>query len=489
MVRRPSRRARAAQWLLLLALLAVAYTIFSDAADNLARRDLRFGFGFLGDHANFDIPFHLISWVDADTYGRALLVSLLNTLLVSAMGIVTATLLGLFLGIMRLSVNWLMRNVALGYIEFVRNTPQLVQIIFWYFAVLQTLPPPRGSIRIPGGLLLNISGLYVPGAVMRPGSELLSLLALALVIATPFVWRLRLRARRIGAKALVLPLVAALLLVTGIERIEFPILKGFNIAGGTQIPPELVALWAGLSIYSSAFIAEIVRSAIEAVPKGQHEAAHSLGLRRAPVLFLIVLPQAMRIMVPQLTSQYLNVIKSSTLGAAVAYPEIFQIFAGTVMQPGKQGGRDDHHRDGGLPHHQPSLLGLHELVQQPRRLGGALSMSRSQKRKVPIFSWASEVRAMPFLAPASAELGRGCGPFFSTHARGPAVTLQVPAVAPPGGSFEGFTAQGPRAVEWLRRNLFIVILQHAPHLLVVALFVLVVPACLQLGGRGCDDLG
>jgi general L-amino acid transport system permease protein len=123
-----------------------------------------------------------------------------------------------------------------------------------------------------------------------------------------------------------------LLLAMGIERIEFPMLKGFNIAGGTQIPPELVALWAGLSIYSSAFIAEIVRSAIEAVPKGQHEAAHSMGLRRTPVLFLIVLPQAVRIMVPQLTSQYLNLIKSSTLGAAVAYPEIFQIFAGTVMQ-------------------------------------------------------------------------------------------------------------------------------------------------------------
>ncbi|MBV8962140.1 MAG: ABC transporter permease subunit, partial [Hyphomicrobiales bacterium] len=300
MVRRPSRRAKAAQWLLLAAVLAVAYVIISDAADNLARRNLRFGFGFLADRANFDIPFHLVSWVEADTYGRALLVSLLNTLLVSAMGIVTATLLGLVVGIMRLSVNWLMRNVALGFIEFVRNTPQLVQIIFWYFAVLQTLPPPRGSITIPGGFLLNIRGLYVPGAVMRPGSELLSLLAVTLLVATPFMWRLRLGEVRVGAKALVLPLLAIGLLAGGTERIEFPALKGFNIAGGTQIPPELVALWAGLSIYASAFIAEIVRSAIEAVPKGQHEAAHSMGLRRAPVLFLIVLPQAIRIMVPQL---------------------------------------------------------------------------------------------------------------------------------------------------------------------------------------------
>jgi general L-amino acid transport system permease protein len=316
---------------LLLALVAIAYIIIADAADNLARRNVLFGFGFLGDRANFDIPFHLIAWVDADNYGRALVVSLLNTLLVSAMGIVTATFLGLMIGIMRLSVNWLMRNVALAFIEFVRNTPQLVQIIFWYFAVLQTLPPPRGSIAIPGGFLLNIRGLYMPGAVMGQGSELLSMLALILIIATPFVWRLRLGANRLGAKALVLPLIGAVLFFAGIERIEFPTLSGFNIRGGTQIPPELVALWAGLSIYSSAFIAEIVRSAIEAVPKGQHEAAHSMGLRSAPVLILIVLPQAIRIMVPQLTSQYLNLIKSSTLGAAVAYPEIFQIFAGTVM--------------------------------------------------------------------------------------------------------------------------------------------------------------
>ena len=138
-------------------------------SDNLARRNLAFGFGFLADRANFDIPFHLISWTKFDTYGRALLVSLLNTLLVSAMGIVAATVLGLVVGIMRLSVNWLVRNLALAFIEFVRNTPHLVQIIFWYFAVLQTLPSPRQSIVIPGGLLLNIRGLYVPDAVMRDG--------------------------------------------------------------------------------------------------------------------------------------------------------------------------------------------------------------------------------------------------------------------------------------------------------------------------------
>jgi general L-amino acid transport system permease protein len=292
---------------------------------------MHFGFGFLAAPAHFDIPFHLISWSVFDTYGKALLVSLLNTLLISAMGVVAATLLGLMVGVMRLSVNWLIRNLALAFIEFVRNTPQLVQIIFWYFDVLQTLPPPRSSIVIPGGVLLNIRGLYVPDAVMGEGSTLLFWLAGFILAATPFAWHLRLGAHRLGAKALLLPLCAAGLLATGVERIEFPTLTGFNITGGTQVPPELVALWAGLSIYSTAFIAEIVRSAIEAVPKGQHEAARSLGLRNAPLLLLIILPQAIRIMVPQLTSQYLNLIKSSTLGAAVAYPEIFQIFAGTVM--------------------------------------------------------------------------------------------------------------------------------------------------------------
>lgn len=337
MVRRPSPRAYAGQWVLLVAVLAVAWFIVANAGDNLGRRNMSFGFGFLADRSNFDIPFRLVSWIEADTYGRALLVSFLNTLLVSAMGIVAATLLGLLVGVMRLSVNWLVRNIALAFIEFVRNTPQLIQIIFWYVAVLQTLPSPRQSIVLPAGVLLNIRGLYLPSVVLGANGAALSWLALAVLLATPLLWRLSVGGSRVGAKALALPLLALGLFIAGIERFEWPILKGFNIAGGTQIPPELVALWAGLSIYSAAFIAEIVRASIQAVPKGQQEAALALGLKSALRLFLIILPQALRIMVPQLTSQYLNLIKSSTLGAAVAYPEIFQIFAGTVMnQAGKE---------------------------------------------------------------------------------------------------------------------------------------------------------
>jgi general L-amino acid transport system permease protein len=337
MIVRASRRAEIGQWVFLLVIVALGVLLASMLADNLARRNLRFGFEFLGARAGFDIPFHLISWTIYDTYARALLVSLLNTLLVAAMSVVAATLLGLLVGIMRLSVNWLVRSIALVFVEFVRNTPQLVQIIFWYVAILQSLPPPRQSIALPGGVLLNVRGLGLPDLVMREGGALAAWLAAAVLLATPFVWRLRVRAWRVGPWALVLPALAACVLAAGVERIEYPTLTGFNVTGGTQIPPELVALFAGLTIYASAFIAEIVRGSIEAVPAGQHEAARALGLHQGQLTFLVVLPQAVRIMVPQLNSQYLNIIKSTTLGAAVAYPEIFQIFAGTVMnQSGKE---------------------------------------------------------------------------------------------------------------------------------------------------------
>ena len=337
MVRRPSRRAWAAQWLLLLVVIAAAGALASLAGGNLARRHMTFGFGFLADSANFDIPFRVVDWTVGDTYARALLVCTANTLLVSAMGIVAATLLGLLVGIMRLSTNWLVRNLALCYIELIRNTPQLVQIVFWYVAVLQTLPPPRQSIVLPGGMLLNIRGFYLPNLDLGPRAGWFEALAALLVIATPFVWRTAFRGRPIGAKALLLPLFAVLIAAGAIEHVETPVMRGFNIAGGVQVVPELVAVWAGLSVYSSAFIAEIVRSAILSVHKGQREAALSLGLKPGQVLRKVILPQALRVMVPPMTSQYLNLIKSSSLGAAVAYPELFQIFAGTVLnQTGRE---------------------------------------------------------------------------------------------------------------------------------------------------------
>jgi general L-amino acid transport system permease protein len=319
------------QWVLLAAVVALVWFLGSIAAETSGQRGGGLDFGFLADPTNFDIPFHLIGWSVGDTYARALLVCVLNTLLVGALSIVAATLLGLLVGIMRLSANWLVRNLALCFIELVRNTPQLVQVVFWYVSVLQTLPGPRESIHLPGGALLNVRGLYLPSPVGNDLMDQLWSLSLILLLAIPFVWRIPRRGFPVGAKALLLLPVAIGLFIAGIDRLDRPALHGFNIAGGVQVVPELVALWAGLSIYAAAFIAEIVRAAILSIQKGQREAALSLGLRPRQVLSKIILPQALRVMIPPLTSQYLNIIKSSSLGAAVAYPELYQIFAGTAM--------------------------------------------------------------------------------------------------------------------------------------------------------------
>ena len=255
----------------------------------------------------------------------------LNTLLVSAMSIVAATLLGLLVGIMRLSTNWLVRNIALGFIELVRNTPQLVQIIFWYVAVLQTLPGPRQSIRLPFGALLNIRGLYLPSFIANDLAGTLWPLALGLLLAIPFVWRVRHGGLSPRGEIAAAGGAGRAAFLAGVDHTDRPAMRGFNIAGGVQVVPELVALWAGLSIYAAAFIAEIVRAAILSVHKGQREAALSLGLRPRQVMSKVILPQALRVAVPPTTSQYLNIIKSSSLGAAVAYPELYEIFAGTAM--------------------------------------------------------------------------------------------------------------------------------------------------------------
>ena len=338
MVRRPSPAAYVAQWVFLLVVIAVGGLLITTLGANLARRNMHFGFGFLVQRAGFDIPFHLIDW----TIIRHLREGAACQPAEHPSGVGHEHRRGNAVRPARrhhAPVGQLAgpQPCALPSSNSCATRRNSSRSVFWYFAVLQTLPPPRQSIPIPGGFLLNIRGLFVPDVIMREGASLLPWLACLALVATPFVWRLRLKERRLGAFALGLPVAALVLLVVGIDRVEVPVLKGFNIAGGVQVPPELVALWAGLSIYATAFIAEIVRSSIEAVSKGQHEAARSLGLRPAHVLFLIVLPQALRIMVPQLTSQYLNLIKSSTLGAVVAYPDIFQIFAGTVMnQSGKE---------------------------------------------------------------------------------------------------------------------------------------------------------
>ena len=296
---------------------------------NLAARSMAVDFGFLGQRAGFDIPFRLVDWDGSFSYGRALFVAGVNTLFAAALIIVLASALGLLLALMRLSGNPLAAGTARAIIELVRNTPQLTQIVFFYFAVLQVLPPMRQSVQVGTSIFLNVRGLYVPAPSGLLWDWMLGATCIAVLTAAVF-WR------RIGwqvPRLVVLPPV----LVLGVVAAGFtaswdaPALRGFNFTGGLRLPPELLALTLGIAIYTSAFIAEIVRAAIQGVHSGQPEAARSLGLSATQAMFLVVLPQALRILNPPLTSQYLNIIKSTTLGAAIAYPEILQIFARTVL--------------------------------------------------------------------------------------------------------------------------------------------------------------
>jgi general L-amino acid transport system permease protein len=310
---------------LLAGIAALVLLAARNAADNLARRGMAVDFGFLGAIAGFDIPFRLIPWQVTDSYGRALLVALVNTLVVSSLAVAAATLLGLAIALLRLSGNPLARALARGAVELVRNTPQLVQLFFWYVVALQALPGHRQSLVLPGGAYLNVRGLFLPAPQAGEWTAMFLAAALAMLLAA-----IGLRGRRRW-----LMLLAALCLggaaAASIEGWDLPALRGFNFAGGWRLPPELVALWLGLSVYAAAFISEVIREAILGVARGQWEAAEALGLKRGPGMRLVVLPQAARTAVPPLTSQYLNVIKSSSLGAAIAYPEIVQVFTRTVL--------------------------------------------------------------------------------------------------------------------------------------------------------------
>jgi general L-amino acid transport system permease protein len=328
---RVSLRDIVVQVLLLTALALGLWLLVRTAALNLAGRNLNFGFDFLAARSGFDMPFKLVEHTPNNSYAWALWVCVLNTLLAAGLGIVVATILGLGLGIMRLADNWLVRNTALAVVEVIRNTPQLLQIIFWYVAVLQTLPPPRAGLHLPGGAILSVRGLNLPSLQFGRGALLMGLGLLASLIFAPWLWRRGRSHLHLRVAALLLPMGCLALLALSITSIEFPVLRGFNYSGGIVVPPELLAVVAGLSLYTSVFIAEIFRGSIEGIAKGQKEAAATLGLTKMQSLFLVILPQALRIMIPQVTSQYLNLTKSTSLGAAVAYPELVQIFAGTVL--------------------------------------------------------------------------------------------------------------------------------------------------------------
>ncbi len=320
----------------------LAYGAVYNAALNLSRAHIASGFGFWNNTAGFDISQTLIAYsASTSSFGRAFWVGLLNTLLVAGVGIVLATIAGFVIGIARLSHNWLVARLAGGYVELVRNVPLLLQLLFWYNAVLKSLPLLRGSMALPGGAILNNRGLFLPQPVFAANFSTV-VLALVVGIAGAIglnVWA-RWRRERTGADPHILwPALAS---IFGLPLIAFavagfplhfslPQMGRFNVNGGVEVLPEFAALALALSVYTAAFIAEVVRAGVLAVSHGQTEAAQALGLRSGQTLRLVVLPQAMRVIVPPLTSQYLNLIKNSSLAVVIGYPDLVQVFAGTVL--------------------------------------------------------------------------------------------------------------------------------------------------------------
>ena len=335
----PKIRAVTFQTVLCATVALVAFALAHNAAENLARAKVASGFSFWEVVAGFDISQTLISYsAESSTYGRAFWVGLLNTLLVAVIGIVLATILGFVIGIGRLSHNWLVARLAGGYVESIRNVPLLLQLLFWYNAVLKTLPEIRDSIHLPGGGFLNNRGLFIARPEFESGFRIVELsfvggiaAAVVLTVATR-MWL----ARKIPVSLFVVLFVLGvpLLVFVAVGRpisFVFPQMGRFNIRDGIEILPEFVALVFGLVVYTAAFIAEVVRAGILSVPKGQVEAAHALGLRPLATLRLVVVPQAMRVIIPPLTNQYLNLTKNSSLAVAIGYPDLVQIFAGTVL--------------------------------------------------------------------------------------------------------------------------------------------------------------
>jgi general L-amino acid transport system permease protein len=324
----------------------LAYQAILTAAENLARSHVASGFGFWNVTAGFDISQTLIDYSpQSSTYGRAFWVGLLNTLLVAGLGIVFATVLGFAVGIGRLSKNFLVERLATCYVELIRNVPLLLQLLFWYNAVLKTLPEFAASLTLPGGALLNNRGLFLPRPQLADGSHIFATLLAAVLLAVIFnkvadrgvgVWQ------SIGVRAgvtilIVVGLPAAAFFAAGAPlALDYPQVGRFNVRGGLEILPEFVALLLGLVVYTAAFIAEVVRAGLKSVSRGQTEAAQALGLTRLQILRLIVIPQAMRVIIPPLTNQYLNLIKNSSLAVAIGYPDLVQIFTGTVANQTNQ---------------------------------------------------------------------------------------------------------------------------------------------------------
>jgi general L-amino acid transport system permease protein len=318
--------------------------LISNTLHNLSVRNIATGFDFLGREAGFAIGESAIQYSPADTYRRALSVGLLNTLRVAVIGIVLATLLGTLIGIARLSSNWLVAKLASIYVEVMRNIPLLLQLFFWYALISETLPGPRQALSPMAGVFLSNRGFKIP-TVQGDGLTWLAAgfffaVVVVLVLAN---WSGRRQAQtgqifpvfKTAALLLMACPLAAWWLSGSSLALDVPVLKGFNFQGGLTLSPEFAALLIGLVIYTAAFVAEVVRSGIESVGKGQWEAAGAIGLRRGLILRLIVLPQALRVIIPPMTSQYLNITKNSSLAVAIGYPDIVSVVNTTLNQTGQ----------------------------------------------------------------------------------------------------------------------------------------------------------
>jgi len=315
--------------------------IVNNTAINLAAQNKTTGFDFLWKTSGFDISFSLFPFDRTSFYWQAFLVGLTNTILVAVIGIFFATLLGFTIGIARLSSNYLISRLATIYVETIRNIPLLLQLFFWYFAVLKSMPAVRDSIALPLDTFINQRGLFVPKPLIDEGFTFVWIALIVALVGWFLLGRwAKARLERTGKRFPVflaglfgsVMLIAVVWLISGAHlTFEPPVLNRFNFKGGVELPPEFVALAFGLSIYTASFIAETVRGGIQAVSHGQTEAAQALGLKEGDRLRLVVVPQAMRVIIPPLTSQYLNLTKNSSLGAAIGYPELVNVFTGTTL--------------------------------------------------------------------------------------------------------------------------------------------------------------
>ena len=326
--------------LIVLLLVAVFFAaITSNTIANLQKAGLTSGFGFLGDQAFFDINQRLIDYTSQSSFGRALIVGLLNTVLVSSLGIITATIIGFFAGILRLSNNWLVSRLITAYVEITRNVPLLLQIILWW-AILTSLPKVRDSISFFGSFFLNNRGLRAPSPNFESPFFLVGITLVLCLIVTVAISIWSRRRQKLTGKTFPITLAGVFLLIIIPLFVyyslgqpinwDIPARTRFNFRGGFNITPELLALWIALATYTGAFISEIVRAGVRSVSTGQSEAALSLGLRKNHTMRLIVIPQALRVIIPPLTSQYLNLTKNSSLAIAIGYQDLVSI-GGTIL--------------------------------------------------------------------------------------------------------------------------------------------------------------